>query len=117
VASKRSAVPSRGRPSASTTSSWVESQVVAANTNTTSISPATTATDRRVNVRISAARGESGAGIRPPLHPASHRYFSLKYRRIFSVVVPCDPGASPPSVRRHPFHHGLLPSVAGSRNE
>ncbi len=55
-----------------------------------------------------AARGESGAGIRPALHPASLRCSSLEYSLVFSVVAPCDPGASPPSVLRPHFHHGLL---------
>ena len=55
-----------------------------------------------------AARGESGDGIRPPLHPASHSCTSLAYCQLFSVVTPCDPGASAPSVLRHHFHHGLL---------
>jgi len=37
------------------------------------------------------------------MHPAWLRCSSLKYSRslpVFSVVAPCQPGASPPSVRR-----------------
>ena len=55
-----------------------------------------------------AARGASRAGIRPALHPTSRRCSSLKYDPIFSVVAPGDLGASPVSVLRRHFHHGLL---------
>src|SRR5712691_9325600 len=39
------------------------------------------------------------------------RCSSLKYCPIFSVVAPCHRGASPASVRRRDFHHGLLASL------
>src|SRR5713101_4078675 len=39
------------------------------------------------------------------------RCSSLKYCPIFSVVAPCHRGASPASVRRRDFHHGLLGAV------
>jgi len=42
------------------------------------------------------------------MHPASRRCSSLECCPIFSVVAPGDPGASPVSVRRQGFHHGLL---------
>ena len=58
-----------------------------------------------------AARGASRAGIRPALHPTSRRCSSLKYDPIFSVVAPGDLGASPVSVLRRHFHHGLLALV------
>src|SRR5215210_2034557 len=46
------------------------------------------------------------------MHPRWRRCSSLKYCPIFSVVAPCHRGASPPSVRRRTFHHGLLYSDA-----
>ena len=89
-----------------------------------------------------AACGESGAGIRPALHLTSHRCFSLKYWPVFTatprrrprvvgapaVVAPRPRGprradlarwgegasASPPSVLRHHFHHGLLAVQRGA---
>jgi hypothetical protein len=42
-------------------------------------------------------------GIRPAMHPGWRRCSSLEYRLVFSVVAPCQPGASPPSV-----HNDLL---------
>src|SRR6266481_767949 len=42
------------------------------------------------------------------MHPHWLRCSSLKYCPIFSVVAPCHRGASPASVRRRDFHHGLL---------
>src|SRR5213593_2086789 len=42
------------------------------------------------------------------MHPRWLRCSSLKYCPIFSVVAPCHRGASPASVRRRDFHHGLL---------
>jgi hypothetical protein len=42
------------------------------------------------------------------MHPRSLRCSSIKYCSIFSVVAPCDRGASPVSVLRRDFHHGLL---------
>ena len=39
------------------------------------------------------------AGIRPAMHPAWRRCSSLEYRQVFAVVAPCQPGASPASVR------------------
>ena len=41
------------------------------------------------------------------MHPRWPRCSSLKYCPIFSVVAPCHRGASPASVRRRDFHHGL----------
>src|SRR6267143_2180296 len=41
------------------------------------------------------------------MHPRWLRCSSLKYCPIFSVVAPCHRGASPASVRRRDFHHGL----------
>jgi len=40
------------------------------------------------------------AGIRPAMHPAWRRCSSLEYGPVFAVVAPCQPGASPVSVRR-----------------
>src|SRR5437016_13705793 len=42
------------------------------------------------------------------------RCSSLKYCPIFSVVAPCHRGASPASVRRRDFHHGLLGYIGES---
>src|SRR5437899_1660578 len=42
------------------------------------------------------------------MHPRWLRCSSLKYCPIFSVVAPGHRGASPASVRRRDFHHGLL---------
>ena len=44
--------------------------------------------------------GHNYGGIRPAMHPASLRCSSLKYGPVFSVVAPCEAGASPVSVRR-----------------
>jgi hypothetical protein len=46
------------------------------------------------------------------MHPRWLRCSFLKYCPIFSVVTPCHRGASPPSVRRRDFHHGLLATTA-----
>jgi hypothetical protein len=59
-------------------------------------------------VEALAARSESRSGIRPAMYPRSRRCSSIKYGPIFSVVAPCDRGASPVSVLRRDFHHGLL---------
>src|SRR5436309_6118367 len=48
------------------------------------------------------------------MHPRWLRCSSLKYCPIFSVVAPCHRGASPASVRRRDFHHGLLGGLARS---
>jgi hypothetical protein len=40
------------------------------------------------------------------MHPGSRRCSSLEYCPIFSVVAPCDPGASPVSVQRQGFTTG-----------
>ena len=45
------------------------------------------------------------------MHPRSRRCSSLAYCPIFSVVAPGDRGASPVSVLRRDFHHGLLGDV------
>jgi hypothetical protein len=46
------------------------------------------------------------------MHPRWLRYSFFKYGPIFSVVAPCHRGASPVSVRRRDFHHGLLARFA-----
>ena len=42
------------------------------------------------------------------MHPRSRRCSFIEYCPIFSVVAPCEPGASPVSVPRRELHHGLL---------
>jgi len=65
----------------------------------------------RVRELFRAARGATRGGIRPAMHPRSRRCSSIKYCPIFSVVAPGDRGASPVSVLRRDFHHGLLGDV------
>src|SRR5690349_2904317 len=40
------------------------------------------------------------------MHPAWPRGSSLEYGAVFAVVVPCQPGASPPSVLRPTYEMG-----------
>src|SRR5262249_38923545 len=59
-----------------------------------------------------AVRGATPSCIRPAMHPRWRRCSSLKYCPIFSVVAPCQRGASPSSVRRWELHHGPLMRLA-----
>jgi hypothetical protein len=55
--------------------------------------------EKSVNKKGLSTPSHKYGGIRPPMHPGLLRCSSVKYYRVFSLLAPCRPGASTPSIR------------------